>query len=126
MDLNRLARVARAVVAILLLGGVQIASSTQAAPSSSKLAITMKLLPNATVGVEYYAVVAATGGERPYDFSGTGLPEGLAFHYTSDTIAGKTTTPGTYSVIITARDSTLPKPQTSSVTFKLTVVAAKR
>ena len=75
--------------------------------------------------VEDYAVMAATSGEKPYDFPGTGLPKGLEFHYTSDSIGGKTITPGEYSGVITPRDSTLPKPQTASVTTKLAVLPAK-
>lgn len=123
-----------ATVAFLLSIGVRTgsgaptpqASSQGAGKGSGKLAITTKSLPNATVGVEYYAVIAATGGEKPYDFSGTGLPQGLAFHDMSDTIGGKATTPGTYSIVITAKDSTTPDEQTTSVTLKLTVAAAKK
>ena len=110
---------------ILLFNGLPMGSSTPQSQGASKLAITTKSLPNATVGVEYYAVISATGGEPPYDFSGTGLPQGLAFHPASDTIGGKPATPGTYSVVITARDSTFPTEQSASVTFKLVVAAAK-
>jgi hypothetical protein len=113
-----------AALEIVFFGGVLLALSTPAPQSSSKLAITTKSLPNAIVGVEYYAVIAATGGEPPYDCSGTGLPPSLAFHYTSDTIGGKATTPGTYSVVITVTDSADP-PHSASSTYKLTVLAAK-
>src|ERR1700694_1104584 len=112
-----------ATLAILLFSGVQLALSTPT-PQASKLTITTKSLPDATVGVEYYAVIAATGGEPPYDCSGTGLPPNLAFHYTSDTIGGKATTPGAYSVVITVKDSADP-PQSGGATFKLAVVAAR-
>jgi Putative Ig domain len=130
MNLKMLAhryKLARAVsfaaLVVLSLSGVQLALSTPA-PQSSKLTITTKSLPDATVGVEYYAVISAMGGESPYDCSGTGLPPNLAFHYTSDTIGGKATTPGTYSVVITVKDSGDP-PRSASTTLKLTVVAAK-
>jgi Putative Ig domain len=113
-----------AALEIVFFGGVLLALNAPAPQGSSKLAITTKSLPNATVGVEYYAVIAATGGEPPYDCSGTGLPPNLAFHYTSDTIGGKATTPGTYSVVITVTDSADP-PHTSAATYKLTVLAAK-
>ena len=122
--------VAMWAVAMLISSGVR--TGLKAAPpqapanSAGKLTITTKSLPNATVGVEYYAVIAATGGAKPIDFSGTGLPAGLAFHDFSDTIGGKATTPGIYSVVITARDSTMPTEQTATVTLKLTVVAAKK
>jgi hypothetical protein len=110
-------------LAILLLVGARLAL---AAPrqASTKLTITTKSLPNATVGVEYYAVIAATGGEPPYDCSGTGLPPKIAFHYTSETLGGKATTAGTYPVVITLRDSADP-PHTVTAAFKLTVIEAK-
>ena len=122
---SKLARfVSFVALEIVFFGGVLLALSTPAPQGSSKLTITTKSLPNATVGVEYYAVIAATGGEPPYDCSGTGLPPNLAFHYTSDTIGGKATTPGAYSVVITVTDSADP-PHSASTTYKLTVLAAK-
>lgn len=114
-----------AAAAIVLFNCVQMGLSAPQSKGASKFAIATKSLPNATVGVEYYAVIAATGGEPPYDFSGAGLPQGLAFHPASDTIGGKAATAGTYSVVITARDSTLPSEQSASVTLKLVVIAAK-
>jgi hypothetical protein len=122
---SRLARfVGFAALEFMFLGGVLLALNKPTPQGSSKLAITTKSLPNATVGVEYYAVIAATGGEPPYDCSGTGLPPNLAFHYTSDTIGGKATTPGAYSAVITVTDSADP-PHSASATYKLTVLAAK-
>jgi hypothetical protein len=111
-------------LAILLLVGARLALAAPQSQSAAKLTITTKSLPNATVGVEYYAVIAATGGEPPYDCSGTGLPPQIAFHYTSETLGGKATTAGTYPVVITLKDSADP-PHTATATFKLTVVAAK-
>jgi hypothetical protein len=111
--------------AILVLYCIQRGFSTPPPQAASKLAITTKSLPNAAVGVEYYAVISAAGGEPPYDFSGSGLPQGLAFHPASDTIGGKAAASGTYSVVITARDSAFPAAQSASVTFKLVVVASK-
>ncbi len=131
MSLNQTIRIfdsARAlslgVLVFLLFSGVHLALAGQSPQTSAKLTITTKSLPNATAGVEYYAVIAATGGEPPYDCSGTGLPPNIAFHPTSDTLGGKSTTPGTYPVVITLRDSADP-PHTASATFQLTVVAAK-
>lgn len=122
---SKLARVVSVMaIAILCFSGFRLARSAPAPQAASKLTITTKSLPNATVGVEYYAVIAATGGEPPYDCSGVGLPPNLAFHYTSDTIGGKATTAGTYSVVITVTDSADP-PHSVSATFKLTVLPAK-
>jgi hypothetical protein len=111
-------------LAILLLVGGRLALAAPQSQAAAKLTITTKSLPTATVGVEYYAVIAATGGEPPYDCSGTGLPPNIAFHYTSETLGGKATTAGTFPVVITLKDSADP-PHTASATFKLTVVAAK-
>lgn len=114
-----------ASVAILLTHFGQPALATRLSPqAAAKLQITTKALPDATVGVEYYCVMAASGGETPYDFSGAGLPANLAFHYASDTIGGKPTTPGTYSVVITVKDSSDPQ-KSESVTLKINVLAAK-
>jgi hypothetical protein len=108
---------------IVFFGGLVLDLAAVSPQASKKLAITTKSLPNATVGVDYYAVIAATGGELPYDCSGTGLPPNIAFHYASDTLGGKATTPGKYTVVITVKDSADP-PHTASATFQLTVVAA--
>ncbi len=111
-------------LSILLLGGVIFAVAAQSPQGSKSLAITTKSLPNAVVGVEYYAVIAATGGEAPYDCSGKGLPPGIAFHYASDTLGGKPATPGKYVVVITVKDSADPA-HTVSAKFELTVSAGK-
>lgn len=95
-----------------------------ASQAPSPLRITTKSLPTATVGVEYYAVIAATGGEPPYDCSGKGLPPHIAFHYASDTLGGKAATAGRYPVVITVEDSADP-PHTASAQFTLTVLTAK-
>jgi hypothetical protein len=116
--------IALGTLSILLLGGVLLAVAAQPPQGAKSLAITTKSLPNAAVGAEYYAVIAATGGEPPYDCSGTGLPPGIAFHYASDTLGGKATTPGKYAVVVTVKDSADP-PHAVSAKFQLTVTAGK-
>jgi Putative Ig domain len=114
-----------AAAAMLLMQFGQPAQARRAlTQAASNLQITTKALPDATVGIEYYCVMAASGGETPYDFSGTGLPPNLAFHYASDTIGGKATTPGAYTVVITVKDSSDPQ-KSASVTMKLNVLAGK-
>ena len=112
------------VLAILLFDAIPLTLASQSPRPGSQLRITTKSLPNATVGVEYYAVIAAAGGEPPYDCSGKGLPPNIMFHYDSDTLGGKATTSGTYPVVITVKDSADP-PHTASATFSLRIVAAK-
>ena len=131
MNLKKLTRNSKfaCVVSVLTLatsyfGGIHPALAKPVPQASSKLNLTTKSLPSATVGVEYYAVIGITGGEPPYDCSGAGLPPNLAFHDASDTLGGKANTPGTYPVVITVRDSADP-PHVVSANFKLTVVAAK-
>lgn len=127
---NRDSQIARGfgigVLALLLFGAIHLALASQSsqAPAPPQLKITTKSLPNATVDVEYYAVIAATGGEPPYDCSGKGLPPSIAFHYASDTLSGKAITPGAYPVVITVEDSADPQ-HTASANFTLTVLAAK-
>ncbi len=112
------------LVAIVSFGAVHLASANQSSKAPAQLRITNKSLPNATVGVEYYAVITATGGEPPYDCTGKGLPPNIAFHPASDTLGGKATTPGTYPVVITVEDSADPQ-HAASANFTLTVLPAK-
>ena len=51
------------VLAILLFDAIPLTLASQSPRPGSQLRITTKSLPNATVGVEYYAVIAAAGGE---------------------------------------------------------------
>ena len=112
-----------ALLAIAMLSGIQVARGTPS-PQSDALKITNDSLPNATVGVDYYCVIVASGGKRPYDYSATGLPPGLAvgaLKYAHDTILGKPTQAGTFSPVFTVVDSTRPNAATATLTLKLTV-----
>ena len=113
-----------ALLTMILFGGALLASAQQTSKPAALLRITTKALPKATVGVEYYAVISAAGGEPPYDCSGKGLPANIAFHPNSDTLGGKPTTPGTYPVVITVEDSADPQ-HTATANFMLTVAPAK-
>jgi PKD repeat protein len=57
-------------------------------------------LPAARVGTAYEAAVTATGS-APITYSATGLPGGLAFSE-DGVLSGTPTTPGTYSIAVTA------------------------
>jgi hypothetical protein len=122
---NFLGAVTVFAVAILLCSSVQVSGKTPAQQAAPKpLIITTTSLPDATVGVAYKATIYPTGGKFPYEFSGTGLPDGLAFGYASDTIYGKATAPGSYDVVITVKDGTKPQQQTATLKTKLVVKAA--
>jgi hypothetical protein len=112
-----------AIVIVLLASAAPLAGrplAQQKAPAP--LTITNTSLANAKVGVDYKETIYPEGGKFPYEFSGTGLPPGLAFGYASDTIYGKATTPGSYDVVITVKDGSKPS-QTATLKAKLTVVA---
>jgi hypothetical protein len=109
-------------VAILLCTSLSVAGKAPAQQQTPKpLTITTTSLPDATVGVAYKATIYPTGGKFPYEFSGTGLPDGLAFGYASDTIYGMPTKPGSYDVVITVKDGTKPQQQTATLKAKLVV-----
>lgn len=76
----------------------------------------------ATVGQRVQIAVTATGGTKPYSFSASGLPAGLAVDATTGTIAGTPATAGTSTVTVTVRDAGSPA-TTDSSTFRLTVNA---
>jgi len=67
--------------------------------------ITNTSLPSAGLNQEYTAVVEATGGQPPYTWSQTGLPEGLTLEAASGLISGIPARAGSFPVNITVRDS---------------------
>jgi len=81
------------------------------------LSINATSLQNGKVDSIYSAQLAAVGGVEPYTWSATGLPAGLSIT-TSGKITGTPTIAGTYSVIVTAKDSAMTA---VSKTFKLIV-----
>src|ERR1700730_12049000 len=116
-----------AALAILICGATQPARSTplpaqEQAPVPLK--ITLDPLPDGTVGENYGVTITATGGKRTYGFSATGLPDGLFISRNSDRIMGQPKAAGTYSVVVTVKDSTRPTANEVSATLKLTVAPA--
>lgn len=95
--------------------------------SASNLTIATTSLSAATIGTEYSATVAASGGTTPYTFSATGLPSGLSISQSTGTITGipGASTLGTASVTLTVTDSTEPVAQTATATLNLTINAAQ-
>ena len=81
--------------------------------SGSPLEITTDSLPDGTVGVEYAAGVAATGGTPGYyQWSADSLPPGLAITGSS-VIVGIPTASGTYPFTVTLLDSANPPNEAS-------------
>lgn len=79
----------------------------------------------ASQSVAYSQTLTWSGGNAPYTIAAvTGLPTGLSVTgttSTSITISGTPTQFGTFSVVVSAIDSTTPTPVTKAQTFSLTV-----
>jgi subtilase family serine protease len=73
---------------------------------------------SSAVGASTSLTLTASGGTSPYTWSATGLPPGLTLAGSTGVISGTTTTAGTYSVTVTAKDAS---GATGSTTFTWTV-----
>jgi hypothetical protein len=69
------------------------------------LAVTSGSLPAGQVGAFYSVSAQASGGTRPYAWSASGLPAGLAINPASGQIAGTPTSPGSAGVVLSVTDA---------------------
>ena len=93
-------------------------------PLPPPLTITTVTLPAAQVGADYAPVMLAiTGGSGPVDWSATGLPPGMSLSATGE-LSGTPTTAGTYAVVITVTDHSMPTALTQTITLSLVVAVA--
>ncbi|MFS0894502.1 S8 family peptidase [Microbacterium sp. 179-I 3D3 NHS] len=76
-----------------------------------------------TVGTAVDLTVTASGGTKPYAFSASSLPAGVALDAGTGRITGTPTTAGSFTVTVTVRDSASPA-TTDTVTFTWRVAAA--
>src|SRR6185312_1671871 len=76
-------------------------SVTVGAPS---LEIRPLTLPFMQAGMPYSVQVTASGGTAPYSYAGSNMPDGLTLS-PAGLLEGTPTTPGTYTVSVTASDS---------------------
>jgi hypothetical protein len=103
------------------------ASKTFSLTVDPPLSITTAALPGGTANTAYTGVqLTATGGSGNYTWSwaaasGSSLPGGMTFS-SLGVLAGTPTAQGSYSVVITAKDTTLNV--TSSTTFTLAIAYA--
>ncbi|MFC4098718.1 choice-of-anchor I family protein [Paenibacillus xanthanilyticus] len=88
-----------------------------------KLAVTTALLPVATAGKAYSAVIEAEGGTKPYTFSSSALPDGLALDPATGALTGTPTAEGTADVTFTVTDGA-QTPAVATKTLTLAVSAA--
>ena len=100
------------------------------APASVNLTVTTPVITvspagtalNATGEQQYTQVFSASGGTGPYTFAQTGvLPVGLSFNSATRTLSGTPLQGGTYSVKITATDSSTGTAVPGSRDYTLTV-----
>ncbi len=96
-----------------------------AVESPASLSITTTTLPNASVGVPYGATLVASGGTRPYSWTGTAgfVPAGLDLT-SSGTITGIPSSPGHSTFTLEVTDSTAPVALVAKVTLSITVSVA--
>ena len=87
----------------------------------AKLKIATKKLPNATHGDYYQESIAATGGVQPLTWSivAGAPPPGMSL--SGETIYGTPEAAGTYSFTIKVTDSSSPKAESATKSFKLKV-----
>lgn len=88
---------------------------------SAPAVATPSSLPAGTVGTAYTATTfTGSGGLAPYTWSATGLPTGLSVS-SAGVLSGTPTANGTFSVVVTLRDSA---GATTTRTYSLTVTGA--
>jgi hypothetical protein len=76
----------------------------------------------ATINTGYAAqqAITATGGQTPYSWSASGLPNGMAINSSTGAIFGTPTVAGTFNFTITVTDSSSPQ-MTASKVLSITV-----
>lgn len=102
------------------------ASETIDVISTGTLAVTTSSLPSPTVGQEYDATLAASGGLPDYTWAVTSgnLPNGLSLDASTGEITGQPTTSGPSTFTVQATDGSTPTAQTATGTITITVTAA--
>jgi drug/metabolite transporter superfamily protein YnfA len=99
-------------------------SQTYSLTIAAGFTITTTSLPNGTVNAAYPSTtLLASGGKTPYTWTATGLPTGLSLNATTGVLSGTSTQSGTFSVVVTVKDSSSPV-LTASQTYSLAIAAA--
>ncbi|HJQ03364.1 MAG TPA: Ig domain-containing protein [Jatrophihabitans sp.] len=88
--------------------------------SHSSITVTNPGNQTGTAGVAKSLQMSASGGTAPYTWSATGLPAGMSINASTGLISGTPTTAATYSVTVTAKDST---GATGSTSFSWTITS---
>ncbi|MBL4688675.1 MAG: putative Ig domain-containing protein [Nannocystaceae bacterium] len=72
---------------------------------NSPVAVTCGDVPDSAVGASYSHTATAVGGDGNYDWSASGLPEGLEIDGGDGEITGAPSTSGSFEVVLTATDN---------------------
>lgn len=89
------------------LASTSVGTVTTTAGGPVTIVVTTASLPSAIFGVSYTApTLLASGGTSPYTFSASGLPAGLTLNTLTGVISGTPTQTGSFTINITATDST--------------------
>lgn len=111
---------------IMLLPGILLAGcgSIEWFPDTNPVVISTASLSPGTVGTPYTSTaMAATGGAGPYTWSWSGVPQNVNVTMNSSGVfGGVPTTTGTFSVSITAKDSSTSNPRSATKTYTITIV----
>jgi hypothetical protein len=91
--------------------------------NATTLAISEADIPTGEATVPFTAYISASGGTTPYTFSVTGLPSTLSISSTSGAITGTPATSGTYTAVVTVKDSSTTQ-QSISSSYTVNVVSA--
>jgi hypothetical protein len=122
-----------ALGAVTLIGITGASANAQSAAAKSvepqavsKLTITTKSLPTGRATSAYATSVKVTGGTKPYTFSATYLPAGLAINKSTGEITGKpeSAAAGIAPVSIKVSDSSKPAKQSTTARIDLWVYQA--
>jgi GDSL-like Lipase/Acylhydrolase family/Bacterial Ig-like domain (group 3)/Putative Ig domain len=102
------------------------ASLTLTTDAAESLNIVTASLPDASQGVGYSQVLAASGGTAPYTWSVSSgaLPAGLSLDPTTGLISGTPSGSGTSTFTVEATDSSSPSAEDATTNFTLRVDAA--
>jgi hypothetical protein len=85
--------------------------------------VTTTSLPSGSLSSVYLASLQATGGSSGYTWTVTGLPSGLSYS-PGGVISGTPTSSGTFTVIATATDSSVPTVSSQSSQLSLSITAS--
>ncbi|CAM5484998.1 hypothetical protein MAUB1S_08134 [Mycolicibacterium aubagnense] len=90
--------------------------------ATPEVRVTPSSLPGGLQGTPYAATIAASGGIAPYTYQVSGnLPGGVGLDGTTGVLSGTPDKAGTFSISVTATDSTAGTPGTRTVNYSLVI-----